>query len=126
MEAWLEAKTPDFAEPKGEPSYLGQGNRPFPLNPAFISEPVLSEQAREMIWRDVIQNGKAIKATSAKYGVDIRRVAAVVRMKEIEKTWEKEVSELWFSLPLKSFCNLASHYDFNQKIRLVLKTPTWL
>ncbi|KAI6089361.1 eukaryotic mitochondrial regulator protein-domain-containing protein [Hypoxylon rubiginosum] len=76
----------------GETNYLRQGsnrndNRPFPLNPQFISEPVLDDKAREMIWEKVMREGETIKAVSAELGVDIRRVAAVVRLKEVEKDW---------------------------------------
>lgn len=99
MEAWfkqagkrLKTHTP------GQPNYLesrGRGDRdtdrPFPSNPAFISQPVLSEEAREMIWNKVMVKWEGIKAVSAELGVDQRRVAAVVRMKEMEKDWEKQV-----------------------------------
>ncbi|KAI1818492.1 eukaryotic mitochondrial regulator protein-domain-containing protein [Poronia punctata] len=70
-----------------KPSYLGKDHRPFPNNPYFKSEPVLSERARELIWEKVMRKGEAIKVVSAEYGVDIRRVAAVVRLKEVEKDW---------------------------------------
>ncbi|KAI2619705.1 eukaryotic mitochondrial regulator protein-domain-containing protein [Hypoxylon sp. NC1633] len=62
-------------------------NRPFPLNPQFISEPVLHDKSRELIWKKVMQDGETVKAVSAELGVDIRRVAAVVRLKEVEKDW---------------------------------------
>ncbi|KAL7621218.1 hypothetical protein AAE478_008535 [Parahypoxylon ruwenzoriense] len=62
-------------------------NRPFPLNPLFKSEPVLDDRARELIWKKVMQDGEAVKAVSAELGVDIRRVAAIVRLKEVEKDW---------------------------------------
>lgn len=80
----------------GETNYLRQGsnrndNRPFPLNPQFISEPVLDDKAREMIWEKVMREGETIKAVSAELGVDIRRVAAVVRLKEVEKDWVAKV-----------------------------------
>ncbi|KAI1761998.1 eukaryotic mitochondrial regulator protein-domain-containing protein [Hypoxylon sp. FL1150] len=79
----------------GETNYLQVGfelirknrNRPFPLNPQFISEPVLDDRARELIWEKVMREGETIKAVSAELGVDIRRVAAVVRLKEVEKDW---------------------------------------
>ncbi|KAK4125153.1 hypothetical protein N657DRAFT_689506 [Parathielavia appendiculata] len=63
---------------------------PFPNNPQFRSQPVLSEKAREMIWEAVMVKGMPLKAVSAQFHVDMRRVAAVVRMKEIEKKWERE------------------------------------
>ncbi|KAL1896258.1 hypothetical protein Cpir12675_002851 [Ceratocystis pirilliformis] len=68
--------------------YLGpHPDQPFPLNPQFRSQPVLSEPAREWIWRRVVQKGEALKVVSADMSVDIRRVAAVVRLKEVEKRW---------------------------------------
>lgn len=62
-------------------------NFPFPLNKQFKSHPVLNEDAREMIWSKVMVEGMPIKAVSAELGVDITRVAAVVRLKEVEKDW---------------------------------------
>lgn len=44
-----------------------------------------------MIWHKVMVNWEGIKAVSAELGVDQRRVAAVVRMKEVEKDWQKNV-----------------------------------
>lgn len=34
-----------------------------------------------------MRDGEPIKAVSAEFGIDIRRVAAVVRLKEVEKDW---------------------------------------
>ncbi|KAI0021423.1 eukaryotic mitochondrial regulator protein-domain-containing protein [Xylariomycetidae sp. FL0641] len=59
----------------------------FKQNKTFTSKPVLDESSRELIWSRVMQNGESIKAVSAEFGVDIRRVAAVVRLKEVEKDW---------------------------------------
>lgn len=83
----------------GAPNYLGPGeDQPFPLNPEFRSEPVLSESARELIWNKVRRNSESLKAVSAELGVDVRRVAAVVRLKEVEKAWISEVSIFFFTL----------------------------
>lgn len=107
------------------PSYVSNlEHRPFPSNPFFISEPVLSDQSREDIWRKVVQEGEAIKSVSANFGVDMRRVAAVVRLKEVEKAWEREVSPLFicfihrYTYGRKQRLQVMRH----QKIRLVLKT----
>jgi hypothetical protein len=67
-------------------------SQPFPHNPHFISSQVLSEESRELIWRKVMREGETIKAVSAEFGIDIRRVAAVVRLKEVEKDWLSKVS----------------------------------
>ena len=65
---------------------------PFPRNRAFRSEPVLREELKNAIYRRVVKDGHSISAVGAEYSVDMRRVAAVVRLKEVEKLWEKEVS----------------------------------
>lgn len=80
----------------GETNYLGKSwddslGIPFPSNKYFRSQPVLSEQSRELIHKRVSIDDDPIKVVSADLGVDHRRVAAVVRMKEIEKDWERMV-----------------------------------
>lgn len=82
-----------FVEAKGGPNYLGPyTDQPFPNNPLFRSQTVLDESTRELIWEKVIQRGDSLKAVSAEMGVDVRRVAAVVRLKEVEKKWVQDVS----------------------------------
>ena len=76
------------------PSYVGQEDMPFPDNPLFKSQPVLNEPMKNMIYEKVILKGNSLKAVSAEMNVDVRRVAAVVRMKEIEKQWKVEVSRV--------------------------------
>ncbi len=66
--------------------------RPYPLNQQFRSQPVLSEDLREKIYELVVLDRLDLKSVSATFGVDIRRVAAVVRLKSLEKQWMEEVS----------------------------------
>ncbi|KAI1445225.1 eukaryotic mitochondrial regulator protein-domain-containing protein [Annulohypoxylon stygium] len=84
---------PLYLRAMGTPG-LENRNKPFPINPQYRSEPVLDDRAREMIWEKVMQNGETIKAVSAELGVDIRRVAAVVRLKEVEKDWKAKGQKL--------------------------------
>jgi Eukaryotic mitochondrial regulator protein len=65
--------------------------RPFVHNKHFTSEPVLSEELREEVYRRVTQEGKSVRVVSVELGVDMRRVGAVVRLKAIEKSWKREV-----------------------------------
>ncbi|KAM0472205.1 hypothetical protein ACHAPX_008886 [Trichoderma viride] len=96
MYQWLKGREgSELAEARGGPRYLGPlQDQPFPLNPLFRSQPVLDETTRELIWDKVIMRGEALKAVSAEMGVDVRRVAAVVRLKEVEKQWEREGKKL--------------------------------
>lgn len=61
--------------------------RPYPLNQNFRSEAVLSEELREELYRQIVVKKMDLQGVSAAYGVDMRRVAAVVRLKTIEKQW---------------------------------------
>jgi hypothetical protein len=75
-----------------QPSYVGpEEDQPFPMNPLFRSQPVLGLQARELIYNKVVVKNESLKAVSAELGIDIRRVAAVVRLMTIEKQWIQEV-----------------------------------
>ena len=66
--------------------------RPYPLNQQFRSQTVLSEELREKIYELIVRERIDLKSVSATFGVDIRRVAAVVRLKSLEKQWVAEVS----------------------------------
>ncbi|KAL2135023.1 hypothetical protein VTI74DRAFT_10060 [Chaetomium olivicolor] len=99
---WIKNNAELFKKPKkGATNYVSRilkisdfgevtPNMPFPNNPFFKSERVLSDEARERIWHAVMRDGIPLKAVSAQFNVDMRRVAAVVRMKEVEKKWMSE------------------------------------
>ena len=65
--------------------------RPFPLNRTFRSQSVLSEELREEVWRQVVEEQQTVSTVSAVFGIDMRRVAAVVRLKMVEKDWIAKV-----------------------------------
>jgi hypothetical protein len=122
-----------FRDASYGPQYLGAfPDQPFPLNPLFRSEPVLDDAARELIYAKVIDEGSPLKAVSAELGVDVRRVAAVVRLKEVEREWKTQVSRVnmmasFFLLSVLSLILCAAYMMILlQNFRLVLKTPTWL
>jgi hypothetical protein len=75
------------------PKESGRDLAPFPLNRDFKSEAVLSERLRDEIYRQVVVRQMDIKTISAAFGVDTRRVAAVVRLKTIENQWQEQVSD---------------------------------
>lgn len=99
----VEAKSdePGNAEESGEgksddknkmPPETVEDLRPFPLNPFFRSEPVLSEAFRNEIHRRVGDQGQTVREVSVSMNVTMERVAAVYRMKEMEKRRMAEVS----------------------------------
>jgi transposase-like protein len=107
---------------KGElPPETTRDLTPFPLNRAFISQAVLSDELREEIWKRIMKDGKSVREVSAELQVEMSRVGAVVRLKEVEKEWQRIVSSYiahGFFFP--------QFYDDLLKHRLVFKTTTWL
>jgi hypothetical protein len=102
-----QASTTDPAEPDTEAARqleaaaeeVGEVNReteddlrPFPLNKHFVSQSILSEELQEEIWKRVQAQGKSVRQVSVEMGVDMRRVAAVVRLVEVEKRMKAEAS----------------------------------
>ncbi|KAL4943417.1 hypothetical protein BDV06DRAFT_189967 [Aspergillus oleicola] len=98
MFAWLKSEGAAYKHhTPGQPNYLttaiqrkfnpqaAPSNRPFPLNPAFRSESVLSEELRNEIHKRVMVDKKSVRAVSSEMGVDMKRVAAVCRLVELEK-----------------------------------------
>jgi hypothetical protein len=65
---------------------------PFPLNQHFMSQPVLSEEFREIIYLKVTEEKMSVRSVSAEYGVSMERIGAVVRMKQMERDWVQQVS----------------------------------
>jgi hypothetical protein len=86
--------------------------RPYPLNYSFVSQPVLSELAREEIWNRIMKQGKSVRDVSAELHVDMHRVGAVVRLKEIEKEWQRIVSlNLFLHAPITFFMMMNKKID---------------
>ena len=82
----------EMEERGGVPRERQSDMRPYPLNQQFRSQAVLSEDLRDKIYELIVDDGMDIKSVSSIYNVDIRRVAAVVRLKSLEKQWVDEVS----------------------------------
>ncbi|KAK4188987.1 eukaryotic mitochondrial regulator protein-domain-containing protein [Podospora australis] len=88
---WLKKSGKNHLRHDGDrPKYLygERPDQPFPLNEHFISEPVLSDDARQRIWDAVMVDGLPLKAVSAQFSVDVRRIAAVLRLLKIQKRQE--------------------------------------
>ncbi len=72
---------------------------PFPLNRNFLSQPVLGGMVKEEVWFRIMVEGKSVREVSAELGIEMSRVGAVVRLKEIEKEWERIVSSTVLNNP---------------------------
>lgn len=105
----------DAPIPKEKPDDL----IPFPLNRQFKSQPVLSEELKDEIYKRIVLQGESLQVVSAELEVEMRRVGAVVRLKSVEKQWVEQVS-LVYSIVF------SSAYMMRKNDRLVLKTFPWL
>ena len=74
--------------------------QPFPLNPTFSPLPPLADIIKTRIYNSYTYNltsqpsatdASVVRAISAKFGVSMMRVRAVIRLKELEKRWKDEV-----------------------------------
>lgn len=73
-----------------------KAREPFPLNPDFKSEAILSEELRLEIWKRVQVYDQSVRQVSADLNVEMRRVGAVVRLVEVEKRMRAEVCQRLF------------------------------
>ncbi|KAL3471370.1 eukaryotic mitochondrial regulator protein-domain-containing protein [Aspergillus californicus] len=64
--------------------------RIFPMNSNYESAAILGEDLRYKIHDEVMNKKRSLKKVSVDFGVDMRRVAAVCRLVELEERWKKE------------------------------------
>ncbi|KAI4650937.1 hypothetical protein J4E93_003294 [Alternaria ventricosa] len=95
------------------PPETAEDLRPFPLNQYFRSQPVLSEDLREAIWRRVKKDGATVSLASVEFGVSNERVGAVVRLKQMEKEWiaQGKTLALPYSKAVLSMLPTTPHID---------------
>jgi len=99
-----EKKTDSEQTNNGElPAETSEDLRPFRLNQHFRSQPVLSEDFKEVIWDRVMNQGMSVSQVSRDLGVEMNRVGAVVRLKELENQWDSEVC--FSPFPFSSYVN---------------------
>lgn len=82
----------NLAGDKPIPKESLQDLSPFPMNRQFRSQPVLSEELKDEIYKRIVLQGDSVQVVSAELQVEMRRVGAVVRLKSVEKKWVDQVS----------------------------------
>ncbi|OAA74931.1 Ribosomal protein S35, mitochondrial [Akanthomyces lecanii RCEF 1005] len=95
MYSWIHSQRGQaLANNSGPGTLTGEPDIPFPNNPLFRSEPVVNDQTKRFIYQRATQEGVALKAIAAEMGLDVRRVAAIVRLKEAQKQWTNSGKKL--------------------------------
>ncbi|KAI9255693.1 eukaryotic mitochondrial regulator protein-domain-containing protein [Phascolomyces articulosus] len=80
-----------FVRPsQGTTNYLG--STPFPSNPLFQPRPPLTDATRQEIYETYTENPEdwSIRKLATKFGISMRRVEAVLKLKETEKQMEMD------------------------------------
>lgn len=105
---WINSARGQTLATSRSPLYLTQGvqDQPFPNNPLYRSEKVVSEGTKRLIYERATEGGQALKAIAAEMGLDVRRVAAIVRLKEAQKQWTEDVSS-----PKRLSLDTYLHFD---------------
>ncbi|KDQ14462.1 hypothetical protein BOTBODRAFT_187821 [Botryobasidium botryosum FD-172 SS1] len=87
---WLKTTGLQWKKPRNDgPNWLG-GNVPFPLNPSFRPPPPLPSSVRKAIYNAHLVNPElnSVRALSQRYGISLKRVEAILRLKQLEETWK--------------------------------------
>ncbi|SCV67893.1 BQ2448_5504 [Microbotryum intermedium] len=103
--AWLKGDGAQYRHGiKGSTNWIGE--TPFPLNPTFNPLPPVSEYIKTKVHHAYLGNLQTnpnpntptptapsdkvvIRALSAKFGISMTRIRAIIRLKELEQEWKK-------------------------------------
>ncbi|KAG8908061.1 hypothetical protein FRC01_007507, partial [Tulasnella sp. 417] len=92
FQSWLKDVGKNYKEPlRGKTNYLG-GDRPFPMNPTFKPPPPLGATLREMLFNLHVSDPEknSVRELSQRFGLSLKRVEAVIRLKGEEVKWQME------------------------------------
>ncbi|KLO14211.1 hypothetical protein SCHPADRAFT_903526 [Schizopora paradoxa] len=92
---WLNGEGQNFKWRTVGPNWLGK-DVPFPLNPSFKPPPPLASRLKDRIYNLYMHNPKTynIRHLSRTFGISLKRVDAVLRLKGLENSWDKQGKEL--------------------------------
>lgn len=93
---------------------------PYPLNKSFRSQPVLSDKMRDEIFQRVQIQGQSVRQVSAELAVSLDRVAAVVRLKAVEKEWIDNVSGFIQKKFTFFFTSISSPHCYEEKNQIFM------
>jgi hypothetical protein len=101
MWEWLQDIGKNFRDPlPGSTNYLGAYTAKGELKRASQNPPAENDASQHSTGLPperqsdlrVMKDGQSVKTVSADLGIEISRVGAIVRLKEIEKEWIRKVS----------------------------------
>ncbi|EDO17391.1 hypothetical protein Kpol_1060p47 [Vanderwaltozyma polyspora DSM 70294] len=64
--------------------------QPFPENPHCVTNYIISDELKQKIYKEITNQGSSTQQVAQKYGLKIPRIEAIVKLNEIERSWESE------------------------------------
>ncbi|CAG8532117.1 3371_t:CDS:2 [Gigaspora margarita] len=109
--AFLAGEGKRFEKPLlGQTNYI-QHNCPFPMNPQYKPQPPLTDSTKESIWKKFIETGQSVRELGTFYGISIKRVEAILKLKKLEKDMIQQGVPIQknFSLNMEKMLGARSH-----------------
>ncbi|KAF8507981.1 eukaryotic mitochondrial regulator protein-domain-containing protein [Hysterangium stoloniferum] len=91
-ENWVSSTGRKYMHPNPlGPKWLGR-DVPFPLNPTFKPPTPLSDAVRSAVYEMYVSNPARnnTHAVSTRYGISIKRIEAIIKLKSLEAQWKKQ------------------------------------
>jgi hypothetical protein len=96
------------------------------MNPLFNPQPPLNDSTKEEIWLKFTQEQQTPRKIGFDYGISLKRVEAILKLKKLEKDMVKKVCLFNYNFILSVFYRIFFHncndVKNKKKNRLVLKT----
>ncbi|CAI2169364.1 17224_t:CDS:2 [Funneliformis geosporum] len=86
---WLNNEGNRFINVSKGPNYLNT-TTPFPMNPFFKPQPPLNDRTKEEIWLKFTEAEQTPRKIGGEYGISIKRVEAILKLKKMEKEMIKK------------------------------------
>ncbi|CAG8466290.1 7881_t:CDS:2 [Funneliformis mosseae] len=86
---WLHNEGNRFINVSKGPNYLNT-TTPFPMNPLFKPQPPLNDRTKEEIWLKFTEAEQTPRKIGGEYGISLKRVEAILKLKKMEKEMIKK------------------------------------
>lgn len=75
---------------------------PFPFNPYCKTASVIPLSLKDKIYEEVVEKGAHVQEVAYRYGIKIPRVEAIIKLREVENSWEQKVCYIFTIILFRS------------------------
>jgi len=140
MNNWLHPKRVSWSAPWVIYIFIVQHflfpvSQPFPMNQSFMPPPPISDALRENIWEEFMQDPRTnnLRTLSERYGLSLKRVDAILRLKGLESAWKEVSPNLSYTSSAASQCHddlktisLEDIFMVNSTYNILNNIHSWL